>query len=353
MIRVAALTQGRRSPSARARVRQHIACLRDLGVGVDEYAPVIEKHARLPGWPQGIRHSYVAPLYLLWQAAKLCTRLPGVAGSWTHQVTWLQREILTGVPALESWLRKPLVFDVDDAVWLHPPWGELALRRIAQRADVVVAGNRYLADWFSNHCRDVRVVPTAVDAERLCPAPAPEQDHRFTVGWTGLASNLPLLGMIEKPLARFLRQHREARLLVMANRAPVFVSIDPQQICYRPWSEDTEVRALQAMDVGVMPLPNDPWTRGKCSYKMLQYMACGIPVVVSPVGMNADVLGLGEIGLAAEHEVEWYDALQLLYRNRDQGRELGRQGRKVVREHFDLPLVARQLATVFKELVGD
>jgi glycosyltransferase involved in cell wall biosynthesis len=110
--------------------------------------------------------------------------------------------------------------------------------------------------------------------------------------------------------------YRKLKALVIADRPPSFSSLPSERVRYIPWSSQTEVTAVQQMDIGLMPLPNNEWTKGKCSFKMLQYMACAIPVIVSPVGMNLEVLELGEVGLSANSTSEWYDALVCLYKNR-------------------------------------
>ncbi len=349
---VAAVTSGRFVPSSRFRVRQHIRSLRHWGIQVLEYTPAISKYARIPGWPEGVRQLYTGPLFLASVGARLAARVPGIVGSWKHQVTWLEREMLPGVPTLEGLLKRPLVLDVDDAVWLYRPMGRRAMRRIAQRAAVVVAGNHYLAEWFSRYCQDVREVPTAIDVERFRPADRPADDRPFTIGWTGLASNLPYLQMIEEPLRRFLRSRPDVRLVVVADRPPTFLRRESAQLRFIPWTAGVEVEAVQAMDVGLMPLPDNAWTRGKCSYKMLQYMACGIPVIASSVGMNAEVFALAEIGLPATRTADWYDALESLYRDREQAREYGRQGRGAVERHFACRVISAKLAAIFRELAA-
>src|SRR5580698_10500765 len=149
MIRVAALTSGRDVPSTRFRIRQHINSLRNHGINVNEYAPYIDKYALLPGWPVKISYKYALPYLALWQGCKLATRLPGVWGSWCSTITWLEREILSGYLTIEFSLKRPVVLDVDDSIWLAKPFGRKAAARIAKRADVVVAGNRFLADWLT------------------------------------------------------------------------------------------------------------------------------------------------------------------------------------------------------------
>jgi glycosyltransferase involved in cell wall biosynthesis len=111
------------------------------------------------------------------------------------------------------------------------------------------------------------------------------------------------------------------------------------------------VKLIQRMNVGVMPLPDDDWTRGKCSYKMLQYMACGIPVIVSPVGMNKEVLAKGAVGKAAQSHSEWYEAFSFYYGNESMAKSHGRAGRKVVEQNYSVQLLAGQLAGIFKSLL--
>lgn len=351
MISVAALTSGRRTPSSRFRVRQHIPPLRELDVVVKEYVPAIDKYRNLPFWPEKVNYRYGLPLFLLWQGVKVATRIPGVWGSWNHQVTWLGRELLPGWVTLEPLLKRPLVFDVDDAVWLAPPFGN-SVKTIARRSEVVVAGNNYIADWFASCSRDVRVVPTAVDLDRYQSLPAYRTGDNvpFRIGWIGTSGNLRYLEAIESPLTLFLADHQDSELLVMADKPPSFQHLPADRVRFLSWSENTEVDALRQMDVGLMPLPNEEWTRGKCSYKMLQYMACSIPVVVSPVGMNIEILALGRAGFACSSDGEWYEALSNLYGDRERARIYGAEGRTIVEKSFSRKQVTETLAGIFRQL---
>lgn len=351
MIRVAALTSGRNVPSTRFRVRQHIEPLRAQGFEVREYTPAINKYSLPRPWPPGVSLKYL-PQFYVWQAAKLATRLPGVWGSWRAEITWLERQILPGYLTLEPLLRRPIVFDADDAIWTFPPFARSAVAATARRAAVVVAGNRFLADWFSQHARDVRVVPTAVDTERFRPAAAAGARHeRFVIAWTGSAVGLWHLEGIEDALARFLAAHPDAELRVIADRAPRFTRLPAERVRFLPWSPAVEAEAVRSASVGIMPLlRDDDEMRGKCSFKMLQYMACALPVVVSPVGMNAEVLALGEIGHAARSADEWLEAFELLYRDRAAAAACGRAGREIVEQHFSRRVVSRRLGEIFSEV---
>jgi glycosyltransferase involved in cell wall biosynthesis len=119
---------------------------------------------------------------------------------------------------------------------------------------------------------------------------------------------------------------------------------------WQAWSEKVEATALQGISVGVMPLPDNEWTRGKCSFKMLQYLAVGAPAVVSPVGLNRTILRQGEVALAAVTDDEWYQALETLYRDWDLQQRLGRAGRQVVERHYNADVIAGELARIFRTL---
>lgn len=351
MIRVAALTSGQNVPSTRFRIRQYIEPLHKAGIHVREYIPSIVKFAHFLGLSQVESPGhYIRPVGALWETLKLLTRGPGVIGSWKAQVTWLGREMFPGCLTFEPLLKRPYVFDVDDAIWLRRPFGRSAVSKIAKNAAIVLAGNTYIADWFSSYARDVRIVPTALDTERFIP-PTLSNSHdnkRFVIGWTGLSANFKYIYKIESPLQRFLETHEDSELLVIADQPPSFHRIQPGRVRYIKWLPSLEV--LRQMDVGLMPLADNEWTRGKCSFKMLQYMATGIPVVVSPVGMNAEILSMGTVGFAAGNEADWYDALDYLYKERSLANKYGATGRLIVERHFSRTVVSGNIARIFKEL---
>lgn len=351
MINVAALTSGKNVPSARFRVRQHIEPLKRAGICVREYIPVVSKYTPVPfsSFFSGLSS---IPVRAFWKWMKILPSIPGVMGSWAAQMTWLERGLDPGMFTLERFIKRPLVLDVDDAIWLTPPFGRTAAMRLGKLADVVLAGNRHIAEWFGRCAGDVRLVPTCVDTDRIKPRnfengdPSPK---RFAVGWTGTSSNFPALYQIEKGVAEFLRNH-DAELVIVADEAPRFSELGPDRVRYVKWKPDREIDILTQMDVGLMPLPFDEWSLGKCSFKMLQYMAAGLPVVVSPVGMNVEILAMGDIGFPAVTPGDWHDALTTLYHDRTLGRKCGAEGRRIVEKHFSRKVVSRVLAAIFKEV---
>lgn len=342
MIDVAALTSGRRVPSSRFRVRQYVEALRALGVRVSEFSGWIEKYTPPPrGFPGK-----------LWTAAKLAGRMPGLLASARRDVVWLERELIAGRTTLEGFLPSSrTVLDVDDALWRtgSPGFSE----RIASRCAGVIAGNEFLAEHYRRASPRVWVVPTSVDTDRWAPSSSGSTEGAgdpWTVGWMGTSGNFPYLDSIEEPLARFLETHPGTQLLVVSDRPPAFSRIAPKAWGFEPWSPDTEVAQVRRMDVGLMPLADDDWARGKCSAKMLLSMAVARPVLVSPVGSNAEILARGAVGLGARTPAEWVDGLHRLHQDREFAAASGAAGRRLAVEHYSVAANAPRLARIFGEL---
>jgi glycosyltransferase involved in cell wall biosynthesis len=350
--RVCAITSGTVVPASRFRIRQHIPVLGTLGVDVTEYVPLVPQAMPLPGPLARLRRRHLAPVTAGWIGLHALARVPAMLASWRADCVWLERTFVPGLDALVRLLRSPLVLDADDAVWLEGLAGR-GTPALARRAEAVIAGNSYLAGWFSQYCRRVHVVPTAVDAQKYRPAAVRPARAGLVLGWTGTSGNFRYLADIQPALRRVLREVAGASLVVVADRAPRLPELAGLPVRFVRWTLDDEVRILHTMDIGLMPLADDPWTRGKCSFKMLQYMAAGLPTVVSPVGMNADVLALGESGIAARSTDEWTAGLLDLARDPERRTSLGAAGRRVVSTHFDVPVVARELAAVFHRIVSD
>jgi glycosyltransferase involved in cell wall biosynthesis len=334
-ITLAALTAGTRRPSSRFRMRQYIPRLGEHGVVVREHMPFSEKTYYFPG------------------PFKAFNRISSLFRSRDADIVWISRGFVEGYETFERLLKRPRILDVDDAVWLRGPFGRFTMPDIARAMDVVTAGNTYLAEYFGKYCKKVHIVPTAIDLDRykLRPEPANEKQDRFVIGWTGLASNFKYLETIEPVLSRFLREYDRAELMLISDRPWEHRLLPPEKVKFIQWSVEEEIRVLHSMSVGIMPLADDRWSRGKCAFKMLQYMAVGLPVIVSPVGMNRDVMEKGDVGLAASSPEQWYEALVSLYEDRTLGVKLGSEGRKVVEHFYNADIVAGDLADIFKSLV--
>lgn len=333
MINVAAFTSGKNDPASRFRIRQFTAPLAALGICVNEHYPLIHK-SKLKRFP---------PLGVL-------MRLPELLASRSSDITWFGRELVGEHATLERFAPGKKLFDVDDAIWLQS--ANHFSEDIVSRCDGVIAGNGFLADYYRRHgAKQIWIVPTSVNTEHwFPPGKRTEQQRPWTVGWSGIWSNLKYLYAIEEPLAEFLTTHARTQLRVISDRKPAWKKIPDEVWHYTPWSRANEVGTLQELDVSLMPLEDTDWARGKCAFKMLLSLAVGCPVVVSPVGVNQEVLEKGRVGFAATSSADWYQALHRLYDDRGLATQMGREGRKVVEEYYSVSRSAGLLANIFREL---
>lgn len=336
MMRVAAFTGGVAVPSSRFRVRQYIPSLLQQGLYVEEMGLRVSKYPPQNKW-----------LRPLWAGNRLVELVPNVAKSHAFDAVLLQREMLSSFITLEPFTKKPRILDVDDAIFLQRGGG--FARRLAQISDRIICGNAYLADWFSAWNNHVTIIPTAVDTDRYVPVMSQAIIGEETViGWIGTSGNLKYLYAIEPALAKVMKTHQNAKIRIVSDQRPEFHLIDMNRCEYIQWSEDIELNSIQGMDIGIMPLEESAWARGKCSFKMLQYMSCGLPVVVSPVGMNAEVLAMGNIGFGSATEESWIDALVALLDCVSLRSEMGAAGRQVAVESFSIHKIHHQIAKFIK-----
>lgn len=275
---------------------------------------------------------------------------------------WIEKEVWPWAPA---WLERallrhcPYVLDLDDAIFhnydLHPlalvrrAWGR-KIDRLMQGAALVTAGNAYLARRaLSAGARRVEIVPTVIDLERypqhITAAPG---DAPIDIAWIGSPATVAYLQALAEPLRQLAARH-PVRLIVIGGGAPFLHGIE---IVVKPWSADTEVTDLAACHIGVMPLPDSPWERGKCGYKLIQYMACGLPVVASPVGANCEIVQPGRNGILATTDTQWLDALAQLVTDAALRRQLGQAGREIVERQYSVQAQAPRLAALLREAAG-
>jgi glycosyltransferase involved in cell wall biosynthesis len=249
-----------------------------------------------------------------------------------------------------------VVLDIDDAIWHdgpaaggHPLARLKGSRRkvdwIASRADVVIAGNELLADFLSTRSRDVRVIPSLVDVERV-PVRVHEDAGEVVAGWIGSQTTVGFLDAMRPALERMASAVAPCTLELLVVGGEIAPVRGVRTTVVR-WSEAAEREALERMDVGLMPLDDTPFTRGKCAYKALQYMASGIPVVADDVGISAEVIGDGRGGLIARSHDEWAQAVAQLAGDAALRAQLGAEGRRRVASGFSyerwIPELARAL----------
>jgi glycosyltransferase involved in cell wall biosynthesis len=332
LIKVAAFTANKVDPSSRFRIRQFIEPLRSHGVDVREHHLPMTRYRRQP-----------------LASIALALRVPGVIASRSADISWFRRELIPERSTLERFTGGKRIFDVDDAIWLlsKSDFSE----RIVTKCDAVIAGNEFLADHYRSLGKPVYVVPTSIDTDLWKP-PAAEPTEWFNIGWMGSRSNLRFLESIEQPLKAFLTDHRDAVLTVVCDDRPDLPSIPSDRWRFVRWTAEKEVEQTQRMDVGLMPLDDTDWSRGKCGFKMIQYMSVAKPVIVSPYGVNKEILDKGEPGYGAIHADDWYDGLDRLYRDRELAARLGNIGRRIVVENFSVRSNAVHLAKIFRQVIG-
>ena len=301
-------------------------------------------------------------------------RLRSTAGAYANRVArltrgihanalWLEKEALPWLPwPLERVLlpgKIPLVVDFDDAVFhrydLHRSpvvRGLLGrkLDRLMASATLVTAGNAYLADRARTAgARRVEIVPTVVDLDTYVERPAPSAEAAPVIGWIGTPSTWkeymrPILPLLTRTAAA-----AGARISVVG-AGPDAEGLPAVEA--HPWTEETEVAAIGKMDIGIMPLTDTPWARGKCGYKLIQYMACGLPVVASPVGVNREIVEHGVNGFLVSTDAEWEEAIAALLADPELRMRMGRAGRRRVEERYSLQVWAPKVAEILKQAAG-
>jgi glycosyltransferase involved in cell wall biosynthesis len=339
IIKVAALTGGKYDPSARFRVRQLIPALLQEGIIMDEFIPVISKYPPLQKW-----------LRPLWAIGALTARIPGVIATHRYDVIFLQRELISTLVTLEPMTKRPRVLDVDDAIFLHR--GGKFAERLAQKVELIICGNDFIAERFSEWNKNIAVIPTVVDSHRYIPGKGNcTSNSKQVIGWIGISRNFNYLYKIESALERVIKARPEVILKIISDRRPKFKGKLSGKFKYVKWSPKTEIADIQSITIGIMPLDNTDWEKGKCSFKMLQYMSCNIPVVVSPVGMNAQILNESKVGFGVNTLEEWTDALIYLLDSSEKRKKMGFNGRKLVEEKYSIDAIMVKLSSYLK-IVG-
>jgi glycosyltransferase involved in cell wall biosynthesis len=344
---------GRLGASSRIRSYQYLPLLEAEGIQVtvsplfeDRYLQALYSNKRINVY--SLFHAYFRRVGCLFESIRF-------------DLLWIEYELLPWMP---HWAEKvlaalgiPYLVDYDDAIFhrydMHPRrlirliLGK-KIDQVMQKASQVVVGNEYLAEraWQSGATR-VSVLPSVVDLS--CYRIEERRSSKiFTVGWIGSPTTAPYLEFIAPAFKEFLRDRDVRIILVGSGKIP----INGVPVEIREWSEQREVGDIKSFDVGIMPLPNDPWALGKCGYKLVQYMACAVPVVASPVGVNKEIVRNGLNGLLADGKDEWIEALSNLYDSPGVRTEMGKAGRALVEEKFCLQVTAPRLLSLLRSAAG-
>jgi len=290
-------------------------------------------------------------------------RTISLLGRHQYDLIWIEKEALPWIPAcIERLLLKgvPYILDYDDAVFHQYDQHHNPIVRFffGNRIDSLMAGARLVNagnDYLANRARTagaqrVELVPTVVDVSKYDPESTSQssQGDLPRIVWIGSPSTSWYLEMLQEPL-RDLSRVLPFSLRIIGADGFEMKGVNVE-LC--PWSEETEVKLIRDCTIGVMPLHNSSWEQGKCGYKLIQYMACGLPVVASPVGVNCKIIEHGVNGFLANSRDEWYSNLKILLDDFELQRQFGFNGRKSVEKDYCVQVQAPRLVQMFRDVVS-
>jgi glycosyltransferase involved in cell wall biosynthesis len=345
------------SPSQRYRLEQWEPLLRERGVEIT-YEPFGDEKLHAVLYKPGLIGK---KMRLVMRG--LAQRLSSVRKAKNYDLVYILREAaLLGPPVFERLIhqsRVPIVFDFDDAIFVSyrsPSNGYLSYLKFASKTKTicriaahVMVGNPYLAEYARRVNDRVTVIPTTIDTEKYRVLPPKSSSGPPVIGWTGSHSTIQHLDTLRGALKK-LAQRESFRLRVIGT--PDY-ECAPVEVEAMSWRSESELEDLSAIDIGVMPLPDDRWSKGKCGLKALQFMALGVPTVCSPVGVNTEIIQDDQNGLIASTEDEWVEQLTRLLRSQELRQRLGEAGRVTVEQKYSAKAQAPRVYEIFESVLQE
>lgn len=278
-----------------------------------------------------------------------------------YDAVFLYREaIMLGTAIFEKALKRrgvKVVLDFDDSIWLNDTSdGNRSLSwlknpsktsTLVALSDLVIVGNKYLHDWAAKYSNNVHIIPTTIDTSYYLAQKKPVGSP-VCIGWTGSSTTLKHL-RLSLPVLRQL-QIKYGQTVCFRVICDTPLETDLPQLQNVKWSARSEVEDLMAIDIGIMPLPDDAWSKGKCGFKGLQYMALEIPAVMSPVGVNTEIVSDGQNGFLAASDQEWFQKLSQLIESAELRARLGRAGRQTVVDRYSFDSQKEHFVGLFRQL---
>jgi glycosyltransferase involved in cell wall biosynthesis len=275
-----------------------------------------------------------------------------------YDYVFIHREASPIGPPVFEWVisklwKKRIIYDFDDAVWIPNTTTEnkivswikafWKIKYICKWAYKVVGGNEYLCNYAKNYNSNVILIPTCVDVVNQHAGIKNQNTDKIVIGWTGSHSTMLFLNNVIDVLQQIAKEF-DTEIIIISNRAPQFHF---HKMRFIPWNESSEIYNLMEMNIGIMPLEDDPWCEGKCGFKLIQYMSLGIPAIASPVGVNKKIIEEGVNGLLCTTKEEWYNALAILIKSKNLRIQMGLAGRKKVETNFSLQANAGSFLALF------
>jgi len=248
-----------------------------------------------------------------------------------------------------------IVYDFDDSVMYRNskaanPESNTRVKmfkNMVNASDYVIAGNEYLQKNTTPFTHNVTIIPSPIDMSLYPLKKYSEKNDNITLGWIGATGSIHYLEKMKPVFEALSKKYEDLRLKIICN---VFFDCDNITVEKKLWSEQEEVADIQSLDIGLMPLMDDPWSHGKCGLKILQCLATGVPVVCSPAGVNKEIVKNGVHGFWANTREEWIEKLEILINDPDRRERMGMEGRKRVIEHYSLEANAPRMLKIFQQL---
>ena len=255
-----------------------------------------------------------------------------------------------------SMLKKPFIFDFDDAIFLPTSSRRNnfverfkrpdKIANIIKMSSHVIAGNRYLSEFAFRYNHSVSIIPTSIDTDNYHPVDKPDTDE-VVIGWIGSITTSDFLNAMKYIFISLSKLSPHIRFKIVGGNLCIN---GLSNITNKPWTLKDELGDLTTFDIGIMPMPDNQWTRGKCAFKAILYMSVGIPCICSPVGMNKEIIQDGINGFLADSQKVWIEKMSLLIEDPDLRRKMGRAGRKTVEEKFSITVNAPRYLEILKEV---
>lgn len=281
-----------------------------------------------------------------------------------YDILFIQREAYMIGPAFFERLLKlgnhKIIYDFDDAIWINDTSEENKkfswlkspgkVKDIIALSDSVFVGNNYLYNYANNYNNNVKIIPTTIDTDRIKPFSMTDNNTRVCVGWSGSPTTIKHFKTVIPVLKRIKK--------IFGNKVYFKLIGDEKyedkilEIKGVKWTKEDEIKSISEIDIGIMPLPDNEWTKGKCGFKSLLYMAMEIPAVISPVGINTEIIQDGINGFIAHHEEEWIQKLSLLIEDKELRKRIGKAGRKTVIEKYSVESQKKYYLQYLNELLS-
>jgi len=330
------------APSQRFRFEQYLSLLEQDGCEISFYPFFTDNAYRLiyqPGkfmlksW--GVFIAFFKRFLLMFQLK-------------SYAIVFIHREASPVGPPVFEWiiarvLKKKIIYDFDDAIWLENTSQSNKLISgikkhskvvsICRWSTVILCGNHYLMNFAKKYNNDVKYMPTTIDLKNgHNQLKQHKRKEKIVLGWTGTHSTIKYLYEIEDVLFELQKKY-DVEVNIISNKEPVFKKLN---FNYIPWEKEKEIEDLLSFDIGIMPLLDNEWAKGKCGFKALQYMALGIPAVVSPVGVNVEIIRDGINGYIVNDDVDWLDKISRLIEIEGVRKEIGLEGHKTILSKYSV-----------------